>query len=317
MTEDNNALTSPIIEIQQEPNKKANIVLDMSSYDLFETCEARYDFRHNHNKSVDISKKSVALDIGGIMHEGLEVYFKLLAEGQHFNDRLHACIRKIQEVSSNPEISNSEPEDINQLINSVEQSCDYWRYEDEMMDIIEVERPFAYILYEDAYVRLISTGKIDLLVNLPAFQNSPPYSKLPYDHKSFRRDFEVPELSNQFMNYCTATKSLYLRVNRVGLQKTLEPNEKFQRVVLSYTKEQLEEWKDNVINMLLTNYLTCVSIDRWPTRYTSCFKFNRKCEYYNVCRTPGREEKLKMLEDTFVTVSPWDVTHSFTKGSKK
>src|SRR5216683_6054891 len=124
---------------------KVNLVLDASKIDLFETCPARFNFRHNHNKGLPIVQKAKSLDLGSLAHEGLGIYFKLLGEGKHYDDRMQACLMKIREISSEPEISNSEPEEVNILLKAVEESCDYWRAEDEnSIEVLAVEQPFAY-----------------------------------------------------------------------------------------------------------------------------------------------------------------------------
>jgi hypothetical protein len=196
----------------------------------------------------------------------------------------------------------------------MEESCEYWRHEDETLEILAVEQAFAYVLYEDDVVRIIITGKIDLLVNKPGLGSGSDYKSLPIDHKTFRRDFPVLRLSNQFMNYCFATKSNFLLVNRIGLQKTLTPEQRFKRIPLSYDPIMLEEWKQNVVNIILQQYLACVTEDAWPMNLTSCLKFNRLCEYYDICDTSGKENKLYKLESKFETASPWDVTARFNKG---
>src|SRR6266699_6734198 len=103
---------------------KVNIVLDASKIDLFETCPARYNFRHNHNRGLPIIQKAKALDLGTLAHEGLGVYFYSFSIGMHYDDRMSACLMKIREISSNPEESNSEPEEVSRLLNAIEQSCD-------------------------------------------------------------------------------------------------------------------------------------------------------------------------------------------------
>jgi hypothetical protein len=85
-----------------------------------------------------------------------------------------------------------------------------------------------YLLYEDDDIRIYMTGKIDLRVNTKGYTN------LPYDHKTFSRSSPVNQMSNQFKNYCTA-KSNYLIVNRIGLQKTLKPHDKFLELLLVMT----------------------------------------------------------------------------------
>jgi hypothetical protein len=291
------------------PSPKVNIILDASKIDLFETCPARYNFRHNHNKGLPIIKKAKALDLGTLAHEGLGVYFKLLESGVDYNDRMQACLMKIREISSDASVSNSEPEDVLILLEAVEESCDFWRPEDEnSLEILAVEQPFAYVLFEDNSVRIIISGKIDLLVNFAGIGRNASYERLPIDHKTFSRDSMLLRKSNQFINYCAAVGSNYLVVNRIGLQKTLKAEEKFKRFPLSYDPIYIADWKNNLTTMLLNEYLSCVANEAWPEKPTSCFKFNRLCEYYNICDSSGQDAKNNKLENEYITVEPWDVT---------
>jgi hypothetical protein len=288
---------------------KANIILDASKIDLFETCPARYNFRHNHNRGLSLIHKAKALDLGTLAHEGLGAYFTGLAEGLHYNDRMNNCLMKIREISSNPEESNVEPEEVSALLKAVEESCDYWRAEDEnSLEVLAVEQPFAYQLYEDDSVRIILSGKIDLLVNFTGIGRNASYAGLPIDHKTYSRDSMLLRKSNQFINYCNAMGSNYLVVNRIGLQKTKSAEERFKRLPLSYDPIYLNDWRDNLTKMILQEYISCVAEGYWPEKPTSCFKFNRICEYYNICDSSGQDAKDNKLENEYVLQTPWDVT---------
>lgn len=302
--------------ITQTP--KANIILDASKIDLFETCPARYNFRHNHNKGLPLIHKAKALDLGSLAHGGLEVYYKMLGNGAVFDDRMQACLMKIRELSSNPEESNSEPEDVRVLLNAVEQSCDYWRAEDEnCLEVLAVETPFAYVLFEDDSVRIIISGKIDLLCNFNAIGHNSSYKSLPIDHKTFSRDSVILRKSNQFINYCNTVSSNYIIINRIGLQKTLKTEEKFKRIPLSYDPIYIADWRVNLTKMILNEYLTAVAENTWIEKPTSCNKFNRLCEYYNICDSSGQDSKDNKLENEYVMAEPWDVTKSLTSESER
>ena len=300
------------------PTPKANIILDASKIDLFETCPARYNFRHNKNKGLPIIYKNKSLDKGSLAHEGLAVYYRLLAEGQHYNDRMQACLMKIGEISSDPMQSNSSDEDIERVSRAIEECCDYWRAEDEAtLEILEVEQPFAYVLFEDDTIRIIISGKIDLLVNQRSIGGRSEYKRLPIDHKTYERDNILLRKSNQFINYCAATGSNYLWVNRIGLQdpdakKPMTAEEKFKRLPMSYDPIYIADWKSNLTAMLIQEYLTCVATDKWPEKPTSCNKFQRLCEYYPICDSSGDEAKMFKLENDYVEQSIWDVTEKMS-----
>lgn len=301
---------SPIL-VTNLTKSKANIVLDASKIDLFETCPRRYQFRHELNKTTH--KKAEALDKGGLGHDGLEVYFNLLKEGVHYTDRMQACLNKIRERSSDPDNSDLEPEDVNQLLSAIEQSCDYWRAEDEnSLEVLGVEESFAYVLHEDEYVRIIISGKIDLRVNFKGIGRSASYENLPFDHKTFSRESMTLRKSNQFINYCSAVGSNYLIVNKIGLQKTVKPEDKFKRLPLSYDPIYIADWKSNLTKMITQEYLTCVAENYWPEKPTSCNKFNRLCEYYDICDSSGQEAKEFKMSD-YKDADVWDVTAKLVK----
>jgi hypothetical protein len=288
---------------------KVNIVLDASKIDLFETCPQRYNFRHNHNRTLPLIHKAKALDRGSLAHGGLEVYFTELSKGTHYDDRINLTLMKIRELASDVETSNSEPEEVEKLLSAIEQSCDYWRAEDEnSLEIISIEQPFAYELFSDDSLRIIISGKIDLLVNFRGIGRAASYSNLPIDHKTYERDSMVLRKSNQFINYCNAVESNYLIVNRIGLQKTLRPEEKFKRLPISYDPVYLKDWKDNLTKMLMIEYLSCIAENYWPEKPTSCNKFNRLCEYYQICDSSGQEAKDLKLESNYIIAEQWDVT---------
>lgn len=295
--------------IEIEPAKqKVNIVLDASKIDLFETCPARYNFRHNLNKTLPLIHKAKALDLGSLAHGGLEVYYKMLGEGVNYNDRMQACLMKIRELSASQE-SNVESDELQVLLAAIEQSCDYWRAEDEnSLEVLAVEQAFAYTLFEDDSIRIIITGKIDLLVNFRGIGRNSSYEGLPMDHKTFSRDSMLLRKSNQFINYCNAVKSNYIVINRIGLQKTLKADDKFKRLPLSYDPVYIQSWKDNLIKMILQEYIACVADQYWPEKPTSCNKFNRLCEYYSICDSSGEDTKKMKLETEYIDGEVWDVT---------
>jgi hypothetical protein len=90
------------------------------------------------------------------------------------------------------------------------------------------------------------------------------------------------------------------------LQKTLKPIERFKRLPLSYDGLIIQEWKDNVIQTILEDYVNCVATGHWKMNLTSCFKFNRICEYHDVCNSSGSEAKWWKLESQFVDAVKYD-----------
>lgn len=284
---------------------KANIVMDMSQYDMFLLCAER--FNNRYNKNLTLPTKKMQLDRGSIVHVGCEVYYQALKDGKPYSDAVTAALSKIREAGVIA--SDLEPEVIDRILDVMEEYFDYWRVADQGFQIIEVEQPFLYLLYEDDEVRIHMAGKVDLIIS------DNKYTNLPMDHKSYDRTFEIHRMSNQFKNYCYAVKSNFLVVNRIGFQKTLKPHEKFVRIPLSYDYLVFEQWKTNVVRNIF-KYLECLAEDFWPMNETSCDKYNRRCEYFEPCDASGKEAKMYKLSSDYITVEPWDVSKVLRKASE-
>jgi PD-(D/E)XK nuclease superfamily protein len=287
---------------------KVNIVMDMSQFDLFRLCECRFDYRYNKNKTGP--NKAHQLDRGTLVHIGAEVYYEGIRNGLHYQDAVNAALSKIREAGVIA--TDLEPEAVSRVIDVMEEYFDYWRVEDQNLHITAVEQAFLYKLYEDDEITIHLSGKIDLIYS------DNKHTHMPMDHKSYDRDFEVHRMSNQFKNYTyalTQGDGGELIVNRIGFQKTLKPHEKFKRPQLSYDKVYLQQWRQNVIKVIF-HYLNCVAEDSWPMNETSCDKYHRKCEYFEVCDASGIEAKLYKLNANYNTVEPWDVSKSLRKASE-
>lgn len=286
---------------------KVNIVFDMTKYDLFQLCEARFNYRHNLN--IGKPGKSMRLDRGSLIHVGCEVYYQALKEHKHYDDAVGMALSKIREAGViSTDLDN---EVINRVIDVMEEYFDYWRVADQGYEIIAVEQPFMYLLFENDDVRIYLAGKIDLVTS------DNKYTNMPTDHKSTERNYEQGRMVNQFKCYCVITDSNYLTVDKIGLQKTLKPHEKYKRIMLTYDPLYLEEWKKNVIHVLMNRYLNCVADNVWSMNETSCDKYNRQCEYYEICDSSGLPAKNYKINSEYVQTEPWDVTKAMMKSTDK
>jgi hypothetical protein len=286
---------------------KINIVMDTSQYDMFRLCEQRFQYRYKFNL-VPIGEQNENLDRGNLIHICTESYYESLKSGAKYDYAVAGALLKMREAAT---IQSDLPlEYVDSLLVTMEEYFDHWRVADQGFEIIEVEKPFIYLLHENDLAKIYMAGKIDLIIS------DNRYTNVPYDHKSFKRSGPVYGMSNQFKNYCVAANSDILFVNRIGVQKTLKPHEKFLRVPLTYDHLKLQQWKDNTIKVIM-NYLHCEAENSWPLNETSCEKFNRKCEYYEVCDSSGQDAKDFKLATQFKVVTPWDVSKVLRKSSEQ
>lgn len=296
--------------IMTEEIKKVNIMLDASQIDMFQLCEARYNYRYVLNKG--LQKKAEQLDRGTLVHSGMEKYYKLLKDGIRFKEALPEAIREIKITAV--EESDLSPAEVGRVCDVVKESITHWESEDAGFVIKAVEEPFLYLLFEDEYTRFYVSGKIDLLVDMSTLRRY--YENMPIDHKSYNRKFPVKRRTNQFINYAIATGSEYLMVNRIGFQETVPVKEKMERPLLSYDQEYLSQWKQNMVK-LAKRYVDCFAENSWEMNFTSCDKFNRLCEFDSVCEASGQEAKFYKLNNEYVDLEPWDVTKILSRDKKK
>jgi len=277
---------------------KINVALDATMLDMLQLCEQRFDYRFNQNKVSP--EKPKALDRGSLVHLGTETYYKALKDKKPFDDSVMLMTAAVRLAGTE---SDLEPDICKRVLEVLHEYVEFWRTEDQRYEILEVEQPFSYVLFEDDEIRIIMIGKIDLLIN------DNQYLNMPIDHKSYDRDYPVKRFTNQFCNYSYATKSNYILVNKIGFQTSLKPEQKYKRVPLSYDPLILEDWKQNTIRWA-RRYVEAVVTNSWPMNLTSCDKFNRTCEYFEVCDSSGVEAKTYKLVANFKTAPKWDVSQS-------
>ena len=280
-----------------------NIVLDATMTDTFMSCEEKFFNRFKLDKST--TEKPFALDNGVLAHVGFEGYYRCLAEGASFKDRMDRLHKDI-DLAYASEDSDLQPSEVSRIHDVLDECQRFWRVRDERLTIKQVENPFAYKLHECADFNLVMIGKIDLLVDEDS------YVDLPYDHKTYQREFPTRRLTNQFINYANATNSNYLFVNKVGFQTSLPPEKKFRRVTLAFDPLFKEQWKQNMIKVAY-RYLECEADGIWIRNFTSCEKYGRLCEYHELCDSSGEEARLYKLQTNFKTLPPWDVSSSLSR----
>jgi hypothetical protein len=282
-------------------------MFDMSKYDLFRLCEQRFNLRHNLN--IGKPGKPPQMERGSLSHVGNEIYYGALKNGTQYQNAVNMALSGMREAGVI--MTELDSDVISRVIDVMEEYYDYWRVADQGFVINDVEAPFMFLLFENDDVRIYLSGKIDLITSDNKYENE------PMDHKTYDRNYEVHRMVNQFKCYSYFTKSNYLTVNKIGYQKTLKPHEKFVRTKLSFDPIILEEWRQNVIQVLMTTYLTCVAENKWPMNETSCEKFNRRCEFFEICDASGLPAKNWKINSDFIEIEPWDVTRSMMKSSEQ
>lgn len=299
------------------------IPISPTAIDSLDTCVQKYAYSNIHGfRPVNPGHSNIDLDQGGLLHEAMRFYYT------EKRDKKTPSFNEVQEVMRVFAINNAdlEDEDIEDTIESVRLYLDY--YADDNWEPLEIEKPFAKVLYEQpdvfanhAFVKhddndndscivcggpkdwechflkeegitILLQGRIDLLVRT---QNG---QEMIVDHKKEKKKTYPHSLYNQNFSYCFGLDKSHMCLNYVGTQNSRELHHRLHRHVISYSKAQLAEWRLETTCKILRKFQE-IRMGWYERNFGSCFKYGRPCDYLRVCEA-FPEDRERMLETSFV-----------------
>lgn len=280
-------------------SEKKIVVIDSQILNTVQECSRKADY--SFNKSLEPIVKPDYFEKGDLLHQMLAQYYKLRKHRNSWstNHKTHAdiveiCIKvgRLAAIKMSLDIDTVE-----EVIDTFTQYCTH-RVNDGWDQILFVEEVAAKILYESDNLIILYQGKLDLGISI---QNCPI---LPVDHKSSSRRGKPSYHSNQFKGYCWLLGVNNIFINKIGFQRTLKPEEKFERHLMSYDPEVLEEWRQNSIYWIL-KYLRESEEGHFPPNYTSCDKYSG-CVFSNVCMRTAESREYKLIQLFKEREEKWD-----------
>jgi hypothetical protein len=246
--------------------------------------------------------KAKYFDEGALLHHILKYHYKLIKHNQRavtsdnwgkvipYYKIIEICIKKAERFLLGLDLDVELGQTVIEIYKeyAVYYQSDNWK-------VLEVEKPFAKTLYNDDNLKVVYCGLIDLVTTIAVV-----------DHKSSKRRGVPSPLSNQFIGYCWATEVNNFVINKVGFQKTLKPEEKFERPPYSYFPAIIEEWKNNTIKdcVELYDFLTNHPADLSTRRnLTSCDKYDG-CIFGKICQTHPEAREFLIKHD-YQIGEPW------------
>jgi len=272
--------------------------VDSQMLEAIQACPRLYKYKFIDN--LRPLKKSEYLDKGSLLHECLEIFY--LSYEEKYEERIKLAIAHGQKYS----IGIALPiEDCNEVIFQFKEYAEHYKMDGWKPLVINgiplVEHCFSVILHEDEEIKIIYSGKIDLIAETPV-------GKIIVDHKSESRRSEPSTLTNQFIGYASALQIYSVWINKVGFQKTLSRNDRFRRIMKSYNPGWIEEWKIGVVQDIKDAVRTIQAGD-FRGRFVSCDRYTWGCDYKSLCETTedNRVFKAKVF---FQVGEQWDPYHS-------
>lgn len=295
-----------------------NVIFDSQMLTSQMECPRKCDYTFNGDWQSKRGKGN-ALEVGSFIHTILEFHYKSIMAG---NGRVKAIEEGFAAgaeyckpyspsniyitdpdhigLENTPEEGDSKVTGIAEAIKTMEQYFDFYR--NDVWTPIGVEEVRGNLIYEDSDLRVIWKAKYDLIVDTNAGIHS-------VDHKTMKQRKDTVALNNQFIGQCVLLKSRNVIIDKIGLQKTLKPEEKFTRPVISYSADIMAEWVNEIVPYYARMYAAYREAGYYPPNYTHCENKFGTCKYYeDVCRNDRsmREESLRLF---FVKGKKWDIAN--------
>lgn len=285
---------------------------DSTSLTLAMECPRKYHYRMIRN--IVPGSVSVHLLFGGIYAAALEHFYGLRAQGIDLETAVLETIRKAMidswDAESNQPLSfndvrKTRPSLIRTIVWYLAQ---FGEEEKGSMSThvlangkAAVELSFALEISDD----LLYCGHLDRVVDFAGSlywmdQKTTGSTVGPYFFESYK-------LSNQFMGYTWAGHIMFESPVRGGICDAAQIAvnfSRFERGLLAYSQQQLEEWQRNTV-WQINNIRSLTQLDVWPMNLTACGNYGG-CPYRSICKAhPAIREQI--IQSEFVQpAGGWD-----------
>jgi hypothetical protein len=275
-------------------------VIDSQILNGISECARKAHFQFDRN--LEPITKPDYFEKGDLLHQMLAEYYNFRKHRSNWsiNNQTHAdvvdlCCNCGREAAIK---MNLDIETVEEIIKTFRDYCTY-TCNDGWDTVIATEEVASKVLFENDDVVLLYQGKIDLIISIMNCEI------MPVDHKSSSRRGTPTYLSNQFRGYCWLLGVNNIIINKIGFQKTLKANEKFERHTMSYPSDILEEWRNDAIFQILA-YINNSKLNIFPANYTSCDKYSG-CIFQPVCSKPVELRDDKLVQLFQERSEKWDV----------
>ena len=276
---------------------KLTIALDSQILAKIQTCGQLA--KYSHIDSIEpVEYQGESLETGLLMHEMLAEYYRL-------KHKEPTNIVMAKSLARGESFAASRPQIHRKMINDCADAFGQYvrKYQTESWEVVKdtngnplVEQTFTKTLFEDEDIRILYIGITDLIVKAAEGHSV----LLPVDHKTFGGYYKAAILSNQFSGYIWATNAKNLIVNRIGVRGKIG---NFERIVVSRTPAQIDEWKRNAIRSILAHLDDMHSGD-FRRNYEACTMYGG-CRFARLCGADPSHRKY-LIESEYKYVEPWD-----------
>lgn len=273
--------------------EKIIVKVDSQILNSMNLCPERYRLEHiEHWRPLS---KAPALEKGSVIHTMLAHYREGKKNGRttlsEHSNLVAECIQIGRVATSGYSLDIT---DFDELKTTFQDYVLRWQYDG--WEILDIEQPFAKILFDSDELQIIYEGIIDARIIDPKIGQAVVDSKT-----ESRKSYPFP-LSNQFQGYEWAFGTPVI-IDKIGFQSSLESHEKFRRPVHESGAPAIAEWREDAIAQVVEAIGWHGELDskqRITLRKnrTSCDKYSG-CIYQKVCAAPQEVREFKLVAHFF------------------
>jgi hypothetical protein len=283
-------------------------------------CPRYADLTFNHNRRA-LGGKSNPLECGSIVHTILEFYTRARINGTKRNDAIdigyaagkeylvpysadnkYILDKEHKGVTNTPIENTTKPKRIGYtyVFKTMEQYFEYWRTEPNWTPLY-VEHVTKTLIYEDDEIRVGWKAKHDVILDSD-------FGIISRDYKTMSQNRDTVSLNNQFIGQCVNTKARQMQVDKIGWQSSLEPHEKFKRVLVPYSMDRITEWMKEIVPYYAYQLLAYQESGYFPPNFSQCEDKYGYCTFKALCER-DRNMRMTVLEKEYELVKEWDVSN--------
>jgi hypothetical protein len=320
---------------------KTILILDSSQIDAFLTCPSLWDYEYRKRLIKAERTGNTPMDMGTYGHKLLEIYYKEQAKGQDSTKALGAAFaydldkntchcghgiehhRQVQISVIDPLTPQAcasigctctmfsavpFPLDVTDRSAVRDRVLMYTMVEGNGLPALRAKSPdhvevgFSHKLYEDDNRLYILEGRIDLIGQIA---NNCLDGWV--DHKFQVRERDLYLKSIQFRNYALVTQKDIGVVNYIRFAKKIEKDKTFKRAIISFSRMELEFWRDQLINIFgqVEKYINGEYLSSDSHRWSACSgKYGYSCDFTDLCENYMLPSLVQVNMDTKYKVRP-------------
>ena len=298
---------------------KLNIALDASQLHEYMMCPLKWFYRYYCNLELpQVTSKREAPDMGTLMHAILDSYYNLRLFDPSGNKMVqaNACVEFFKASKITAKLFPNEVDDMEDFI-ARRFGLYVQNYIFNDLDVIPggVELGFSKLLYEDAKVRFIVEGRIDLMNRL---WMGNIFKRCFTDHKTSGLITDLYPYKIQFKTYAWATGAEYGMINYIGMQedktnKLLKEKKLFRRTLINFKKEMIEEWEQTMMEKfeqiyhILRKEMTIEKgfyLLRNEAECSGAYD-SHPCQFCAICEEYNWDNKAMVKASSYKKVAPW------------